>query len=102
MVLAWLKGLSPKVGLTAYFLNFSLILPRMLSSLKAAMGLKMDFSTTMNSKDSGLGFITHNIPELFLSAFFFWSAFPPLSAFPMLAWWGMLYASPSLIQLAKK
>lgn len=103
MVLGWLKGLSPRVGLLAYFLNFSLIIPRMLSALKAFCGFKMGFSSTNNSKDKdGLGFLAHNIPELILAIIFIYLSFPLSAGSAILAWWALLYAGPAAMQLIKK
>jgi hypothetical protein len=103
MVLGWLKGLSPRTSLLAYFLNFSLIIPRMLSALKAFLGFKMGFSSTNNSKDKdGFGFLTHNIPELVLASLFLYFSFPLSAASVVLAWWALLYAGPAAMQLTKK
>ena len=102
MVLGWLKGLSPRTSLIAYFLNFSLILPRMFSAIKAFLGLKMGFTSTNNSKDhNGLGFLTHNIPELILAILFLYFSYPISVASIVLAWWALLYAGPAAMQLAK-
>lgn len=102
MVLGWLKGLSLKTSLTAYLLNFSLILPRMFSAMKAFFGLKMGFSSTNNSRDhDGFGFLTHNIPELVLAILFLHLSYPISAASIVLGWWALLYAGPAAMQLIK-
>ncbi len=103
MVLGWLKGLSLKTSLLAYLLNFSLILPRVFSALKAFLGFKMGFTSTNNSRDhDGFGFFAHNIPELMLAMLFLYFSYPASAASIVLGWWALLYAGPAAMQLIKK
>jgi len=101
IVLGRLKGISLEVALLAYLLNFSLIIPRVLSSLKALLGLKMGFTTASNSRDGGFGFLAHNVPELALASLFLYFSYPFSAASLALAWWALLYAGPAAMELTR-
>lgn len=101
VLLGWLKGLPARTSLLAYFLNFSLIIPRMFSATKALLGLKTGFSPAKNSGGHAGGFLIHNIPELLLALIFAYFSFPLSAASLVLGWWALLYAGPAAMELTR-
>ena len=103
IVMGLLKDISPRVSLTAYFLNFSLILPRMFSSLRALLGLRFSpLTTSEGEKSVAPGILRNNLAELVLALLFLFLV--PLHtgiSQLVLLWWALLYSSPAIIQLIK-
>jgi len=81
---------SLQVGLYAYILNFSVVIPRILATLGTVLGIKQFGARTL---------LFSGIVQFALGALFFWVAWSGESI--ACAWWGMLFISNPVLLILR-
>ena len=91
MILSKIYVGSLRVGLYAYILNFSVVIPRILATIRTILGIKEFGSRTL---------LFSGILQFLLGILFFWVAWTGDSI--ACAWWGILFISNPILLILRR